>query len=387
LKLKLYEQGLDALVREKEAAKIAHEKWKTETEKQPNNEPTSSETEDPSQEGVTNETKVSTENPKTKDQAYVETDPKEDIVSEFLQLSASECIQTRVLYYVAPKKSKRRGEKPGVAYLILTPPPFEMLPTVLELSSSSKSNLSAVVASKKSMVLLQNTPPPVDYAREIAKRKIVLQNALQALQAVAATDALHNANALSVEEAMNPKIWKPIVKTKRNPLDRLMGTIFDTPDYQEFMTKTARLKQERNARPRPAPGGGGATVLTTGLSSSAAAPSSASTSHGVTSPTSAVATATSSTMTNNKDTPEVAKLVEFIISKRLDEKNRKAARRKTQDTKKKKSDGGTSKTTTVVNTTGSCSATPTKTKKRGKKHKRMRKPKAEKIKSATTSIG
>lgn len=163
-------------------------------------------------------------------------------------------IQAQVLYVVPPRPpTHRRGPRPGIVYLLLTAP--DSLP--------------------------DNDNDPT---RELAKRRLQLQLALEALQAV------HHHPDLVVEESKNPKVWKepPLQQQQTNTT---LGTIFETPEYLAYQSGLEERETNRQAKAKPAPGGGVAF-----RTAEAAAP--------------------------------VAAIVEFLQKKRDDAKQKKLAKRK-----------------------------------------------------------
>jgi hypothetical protein len=131
-------------------------------------------------------------------------------------------ISTRVLYIVPPKQTRRRGERPGCIYLVLTAP-------------------SAAISQ--------------------AQRRAVLMRALECMTTIVRDDVKAQqeyAGSIVVQEGLNDKAWKvaPVVQRAAAADARLDGTIFATPDYKQFMQDKEQSLQERLARPRPAPGGG-----------------------------------------------------------------------------------------------------------------------------------
>jgi hypothetical protein len=217
-------------------------------------------------------------------------------------------ITTRVLYFVAPKKTHRRGEKPGVAYLVLSAPPMETLAPVVEPRSSTATAtqeplLNGNSETAKSHSSLVTVPPStLDYTRDVAKRRLMLQKAFDAMRAVVAADSSHNADAMVVEESVNVKTWKQQLPNRSSPVDRMVGNIFDTDDYKQFLERTAKEEEQRLARPKPAPGGG---MAHGGFGADAMA-------------------------------QPVAALVLHLQHKQEEEKKRKLAKRKTKETKAKK---------------------------------------------------
>lgn len=261
-------------------------------------------------------------------------------------------IVTRVLYMVPPKKTRRRGEKPGVAYLVLTAPPVEILASVVE---PAVERSDETVASQKSTTTAASVtssssapPPVVDYSRDVAKRRLMLQHALDAMQWVVSADASNNVDAMVVQESVNSKTWKqqqqPLLSkavARASPLDRLTGTIFETDDYLQFLEKTAKEEEQRKARPKPAPGGS----MAFGSGSAAAA-----------------------------DAQPVAALVLHLQKKQEEEKMRKLAKRKAKDTKKKRVPGPSGSNVTAIVGAGSSGGGGGKLvdKKRGRRPKKKK---------------
>lgn len=220
----------------------------------------------------------------------------------------SQSVDVRVLYMVPPKKTRRRGEKPGIAYLLLTAPAIETkLAPVLEMppvSAEGKTQVDAVTMNGAVDETKPSdcVPPTVDYSRDVAKGRLLLQNAVELLQ-VSATKA--SSPPMTVEESKNNKVWKQQPFSSRSPVDRLAGTIFETEDYQQFLEGTVRREEQLKARPKPAPGGG----MTSGGGATSAPGS---------------------------DAQPVAALVLHLQKKQEEEKKRKLALRKTKDEKKGK---------------------------------------------------
>ena len=175
-------------------------------------------------------------------------------------------IATSVLYFLPPKSSARRGAIPGTLYMVLMAPELETIKSISEGEPAPGST----------------GPPSVDYSRAIAKRKLQLAAALDAMQSTKPD--------LDIHEAVNNKTWR---------IDEHETTtnFLETDDYKEYLETAKVSEEERNNRPKPAPGGG--------LQSAAAAAD-----------------------------PPVAALVLHLQKKLELEKKRKQARRK--ESKKKK---------------------------------------------------
>ncbi|GAX11486.1 hypothetical protein FisN_22Lh171 [Fistulifera solaris] len=165
-------------------------------------------------------------------------------------------IHVRALYVVPPKKTKRRGEKTGCAYLVLTAPPIA--------AREPDQDAASTRSGKSASDLVQ---APFDYSQDVAKRRLMIQRTLEALIKTAEEDAKtkQEFSECVVLESMNGKTWKPRTDTVRR--DRMEGTIEETADYKAFFEKSEQEKEERKARPKPAPGGGVSSVMTSTSSS------------------------------------------------------------------------------------------------------------------------
>jgi hypothetical protein len=220
----------------------------------------------------------------------------------------NESVHARVLYMVPPKKTRRRVEKPGIVYLLLTAPAIEIkLSPVAELQSVNEEGNVQVDAAVSSAHFDDITPsdcvlPTLDYSRDVAKGPLLLQNTLELLQ-VTATNL--SSPPMMVEESRNTKVWKQQPFSCRSPVDRLAGTIFETEDYQQFLEGNVRREEQLKARPKPAPGGG---ISMSGGGTAAGLPGS--------------------------ESQPVAALVLHLQKKQEEEKKRKLAMRKSKDVKK-----------------------------------------------------
>jgi hypothetical protein len=172
------------------------------------------------------------------------------------------CIVAKILYVVPPKSTRRRGEKPGNAYVMLTTPPLESVkshpttavPRVAEDTSVASARPSESIPPPTILPIL-----PVDYSREVAQRRLALLRAVEAMEAVALEDAKTQQMWMGcvVAESEYGKTWKSYPSG-----DRLEGTITETPAYREFLESQQRIKEERENRPKPLPGGGVGSVTT-----------------------------------------------------------------------------------------------------------------------------
>lgn len=218
---------------------------------------------------------------------------------------ASSLIVARLLYVVPPKKTRRRGDKPGYAYLVMSTPLIEnRTPDIPEKATLEEATEAASSEEKP----VTETMPSVDYSRDVAERRLNLIRALEVLVAVAVDDAKtkQDFSGCIVEESTNGKAWKPSSRW-----DRLEGTIEETPDYKAFLEKTEREKEELMARPRPSPGGGASSLATTPGASDNGQP--------------------------------VAAIVMHLRKKQEEEKKRRQKRSKESGSKAKAKDGGGAK--------------------------------------------
>lgn len=155
-------------------------------------------------------------------------------------------IAARVLYICPPKKTRRRGEKPGCAYLLLTAPTIEAKTPVP----------AAIVESGVETLTPAAAPTPaaeIDYTQEVTKRRLQLQLAIESMTNYAADNAKAKQDLAGcvVEESIDSKTWKFNYRPYRS-----QGVpIEDTADYKQFVERTEKEKEERSARPKPPPGG------------------------------------------------------------------------------------------------------------------------------------
>ena len=181
---------------------------------------------------------------------------------------ASTSITVRILYMVSPKKTRRRGDKPGCIFWVLQAPPVEtrahadaaVVPPTIPEDQPAKGPGEGGLPSSKAPAPAAEPPVVVDYSRDLTRRRLMLEHALEALQAVVASENQlqqpSSADKLVLEESLNVKVWKQAAyMNKSKQHDRIVGTILETPDYVEFLEQQANTRAERLARPRPTPGG------------------------------------------------------------------------------------------------------------------------------------
>lgn len=143
-------------------------------------------------------------------------------------------VTVRVIYVVPPKYSQRRGEKPGSIYLVLQTPPI--------LSRDGSKEPDGIAP---------------DYSKDVARCRLMLQRALDAMIKVAQEDAKSQQDfaLCQVELAPSVKTWTVRTSVVRNR-NQVEGTLEQSVDYKEFLERVSKEAMERKSRPKPAPGGG-----------------------------------------------------------------------------------------------------------------------------------
>uniref|UniRef100_A0A7S3P4J0 Uncharacterized protein n=1 Tax=Amphora coffeiformis TaxID=265554 RepID=A0A7S3P4J0_9STRA len=284
---------------------------------------------------------------------------EETIVSGMKDLDMNkdknEKIHARTLYVVPPKQTRRRGEKPGNVYLVLTTPPIpaaaieqpppsiEEVPLVNaegETKDNNHNNDTQTEEEKTAKVVPPLvSPPKVDYSRQIAERQLALVRALEIMTAIAVEDGKGDQAwaGCQVEESSNGKSWRPPQRK-----DHREGTVQESPGFKSFMEMAAKEKKDLQARPKPAPGGG-LSALSTGLAG------------------------TGDSTTDNNGKP-VAALVLHLQSKREQEKSQKKNKRKAKDAKKKT--GGSNENNNGKTTADAGAAAGAKRRGRQRKNKK-----------------
>jgi hypothetical protein len=282
------EAGFCALAEADEAARKVREEWKTKQ----GSEGKITDTKETNKEGDVADTIESTHsnNDSSELQSAVVVRMEQLTIANPPQDEST--IHVRALYVVPPKKTKRRGEKTGYAYLILTAPPIAARePQTDQDAASTRSGKSAS----------DHVQAPVDYSQDVARRRLMIQRTLDSLIKTADEDAKtkQEFSECVVLESLSGKTWKPRTDTIRR--DRMEGTIEETADYKAFFDKSEQEKEERKARPKPAPGGGASFLMT------------------------------SATSSNNHGGQPVAAIVLHLRKKQEEEKKRKQGKSKTKD--------------------------------------------------------
>lgn len=302
------------------------------------------------EEGADKETKQS--DPKEEMNENVQEDTKLDVIVAPKQNSSIPVITARALYVNPPKKTRRRGERPGYAYVLLIAPKIEKIeiPTSEETVPQEKMDPNAgnepnnnvqettttteetnvegndttqdqeqtpqLVEEKAEVMKTVDTTsstvevppakptPTVDYSREVAKGRLLLSRAIDFLTGLAQDDAKgpQEYAGCKIEPSMSGKTWKRMTRG-----DRREGTIETTSDYKNWLQGLTKKQEELSARPKPMPGGGGATNLLL---------------------------ADSTTSTNTDQDLPVSSLVQHLRAKRQELKRKKNKKKKEKGNKK-----------------------------------------------------
>jgi len=203
-------------------------------------------------------------------------------------------ITARPLYVVPPKKTSRRGERAGKAFVLLIgpkiqkekPSPSHFITIEKKAEKGKEERPASEIQLPHSVTLEQklfegadedgdatvatttSRSAPIDamettnYPRELAKGRLLLSNVIKSLSQLAAADSKTEElfSGCIVEQSMNGKTWK-MFQNKSRP-DRREGTIKGTVDYKEWLETIEKQKEVLKARPKPVPGGGGTTTST-----------------------------------------------------------------------------------------------------------------------------
>ncbi|KAG7372985.1 hypothetical protein IV203_033709 [Nitzschia inconspicua] len=225
-------------------------------------------------------------------------------------------ITVQPLYVIPARKTKRRGERPGVAYVLLIAPKV----------TDESINKGIEPADKKGQVIPPDNTKAggtaatkaVDYTQQLAKCKLLLSSALELVKDVVNADCKTQQyfSGCTVEQSPNQKTWKLFggggsSGRGRRP-DRREGTVESSDDFKQWLQSQEKLKEDLKARPKPAPGGGVSTTNADG--------------------------------TENGE--PVAALVQHLLAKKQEQKQKKTEKKKKDDgshkRKPKKSETSTS---------------------------------------------
>jgi len=300
-----------------------------------------------------------------------------DVILAPKTASSLPTIVARPLYVVPPRKTRRRGERGGTAYVLLIGPKIEQKKTLTATLNKTEEKdqpvrdspsepqfdehekpieVAAVTDDESGAITVKTAAAAVEggdtsitkatsvtsektisYPRELAKGRLLLSNTIKSLTELVVADAMTQESDFSgciVEQSMNGKTWKMFHNSNSRP-DRRDGTIEGTADYKEWLENISKQKEELKARPKPAPGGGIIAATTTNAAGDDA----------------------------EEDGQPVSSLVQNLRAKKQD-----AKRKKTQKKKKKEDSGKAGKTKAEV----SQSENGKKKKKRNEKKNRSK---------------
>lgn len=289
-------------------------------------------------------------------------------------------ITARPLYVNPPKKTRRRGERGGVVYVLLTAPKIEKIDDVsvpkaaasdsrtetedgkpadkvsdepsktgdMEgtpalISEEEKEVTSTTIPEEQEVAPVAKTvskvpkhiqttsavpAKPVDYSRSIAEGRLLLSRAIDSLVELSKEDASTQQRFAGclIEPSMSGKTWRH----QHHRSDRREGTIESTADYKNWAQSLTKQKEELKARPKPVPGGGAAgagAASSTGTGTTAAASSTATSAGGNNG-----GTAGDGTTENGQP---IAAIVQHLQAKRQELKRKKAKKKKEKSDKNK----------------------------------------------------
>jgi Smg-4/UPF3 family len=351
--IQLDEASVEYLIQEEEAILKAAEEP---TKKAPNGQESAAEEHDNDNAKTSENGEEETSKEEPVEESEVNRRPKEAAGSGSVTETATTNLGARIVYIVPPKQTRRRGIKPGCAYLVISGPTIEAKePTLVaptpaepptdpskEEKKEPNDETNGVAEEKETKTedaadQPEETPasptegggtnhvvivepmssthssttapapavPTVDYSREVAKGRFLVLQAIDLMIAHVQEDSKSDQKYAGsmVEVAMSGKTYKHQFHRR----DRREGTLEQTADYKTFIENAAKAKQELMARPKPAPGGG------------------------MTNP------AGTDTFENGQI---VAALVEHIRNKRAEASKRKKAKKKAKDVSSKEKGGG-----------------------------------------------
>ena len=212
-------------------------------------------------------------------------------------------ITVRPLVVIPPKRTHRRGDRPGVAYVLLTAPKIEKIaipetvpekgvPAVVGRKPKNKGQSTEPVAmsedspketSDTTTTMVPKLPSSdsvtgksssvasvkkqADYSRQVAQGRLLLQTATDLLKEMATSlrpsrievgskdqplTELGTSISIRIEPAMSGKTWR----WQSSRSDRRENTLETTSDYKTWLAEVEKQEADLKARPKPAPGGG-----------------------------------------------------------------------------------------------------------------------------------
>lgn len=194
-----------------------------------------------------------------------DTDTQLSPVKSIIEIMNEMPVTVRVLYFIPPRKTRRRGTIPGLAYLVLYPPnPYS---NSISSTATQTNNGKDVVTTNKPRL----SAPLVGQERSkaVAAARLLLQNAQEQLSSNATKYASFLGDC-SIELSKSQKTWKnrnnfiltPTDTSQsqqhhpRSRSDRYENTITSSEDYKKFLEAQEKQKEELQNRPKPIPGGG-----------------------------------------------------------------------------------------------------------------------------------
>lgn len=232
------QESLDAAIQKAEASEAAQLKWEKSLETN-------------QQEGEQTENHTEADEGESDEKAVEEvTKGINNLSTTSNKIPADAAVVARLLYVVATKQTKRRGEKPGYAYILLWT------------RSIVPKNPPSAAAEVGESTDVEAKPRLPDYSEEVGQRRRSLLRATEALENIMGGSKNKPWTNWKLLEAPNPKPFR-LMKP-----DKLEGTVFETPAYKDYLESQNASQEAIEKRPRPAPGGGALSMQTGGDASS-----------------------------------------------------------------------------------------------------------------------
>ena len=154
------------------------------------------------------------------------------------------------------RKSRRRGEIPGRAYLLLQPPmPQHLREKISGPALGSESYANAPSETSDSVMIT-----PSDRSKAVSQSRITLNCTLNHIEKVLSADSLSEQRfrKARIEQCLNSKSWKAEKSSSfatSTFVSRLDSTLETSDDFKLFLDKRTKLEEERLNRPKPLAGG------------------------------------------------------------------------------------------------------------------------------------
>jgi hypothetical protein len=194
-------------------------------------------------------------------------DSKEDLNLDVIvppkAVSGLPTITVRPLYVLPARKTRRRGERAGTAYILLIAPKIAELPSSVAKGSADSETKNGEKQEDKTKATTESAgkssepdaaTSSIDCTRQLARNRLLLDNVLVSLTQIAADDfkSQEHFSGCIVEQSLNGKV----LKANTGPPDRREGTIENTADYKKWLESLEEQKEALKSRPKPTPGGG-----------------------------------------------------------------------------------------------------------------------------------